>query len=264
MSLVGLPAVIEEPVLDGESLDAEADSVFAELDRLRKVHSELNANLDQLATQYRIYFPNELRHIGDIEAAIQEEEIRSLSQKPESEEASETEEDKETPEQPKEESKEEKQWKKDRKRSIRMLYLRICALCHPDKTRVFKTELKSELQILFIEAKDAYTAKNLEQLAAIHATAVSIRNGTTKDERAKIKAERLDSLKRSLKGLLSELDAIKGCAMYAVYQAHHNGQKGTAQAIYASILHNHMNSRIDALQQAKAIAEKLKKANQNV
>ena len=255
------PVVIEQPALDEAHIDSELDSVYADIERLRKARTELGERLDALATQYRIFFPHEFEDLGEVDNAVldAQEEMAALAKASEPED-SEVEEPAAEVKDP-EAGEQERKRKKERKKDIKMVYRRISALCHPDKTLGLIPSVIKELRALFVEAKAAFLSDNLGQLLEIYAIAGSIHRGKNDTERAELKAERLSALRRNLSYLLSDISAIQNGAMFAVYRAHEGGQTDEAQYIYREILNGHLHRRKAILAELLAVLKNIKKAN---
>jgi len=255
------PVVVEQPILDEAHIDSELGSVYADIERLRKSRTELEERLDKLATQYRMFFPHEFEDLGEVDTAVlaAQEEMAALTKASEPED-SEVEEPAAEVKDP-EAGEQERKRKKERKKDIKMVYRRISALCHPDKTRGLIPSAIEELRSLFVEAKAAFLSDNLRHLLEIYAIAGSIRRGKNDTERAELKAERLAALRRNLGYLLSDISAIQNGAMFAVYKAHEDGQTDAAQYIYREILNGHLYRRKAILAQLLDVLKNIKKAN---
>lgn len=238
LSVVTLPSVCHAPYESPEDIDVLISEGAEELAKLSSLTKTLFSEFDRVVVRYRAKFPNMVSEMADKEAALAQAvlELQLLSK---SDETGTTEEqEKETPPEEKEpEEKEPEDSRKMRMKAIKKYYRRICNQCHPDKMQELPPHIITELSHIFLEAKKAYTNKDLQALLDLYASACAMRQtATLDDDYVRAKQARLKELQDSIERAANKLAEMRTYVIYSVYEDDAKGHKERAKQNFKAIL----------------------------
>lgn len=249
LAVVNLPAVIEECCEPAEDIDDRIIEGTEELAKLTSLTKTLFSEFDRVVVLYRSKFPHIVSEMADKEAALSQAlmELQLLTQSSESEPDVHAEPEKESPK----EEKEPEDSRKMRMKAIKKYYRRICNQCHPDKMQGLPNNVLTELSTIFLEAKKAYTNKDLQALLDLYASACAMREtATLDDDYVKAKQGRLKELQDSIERAANKLAEIRTYVIYSVYADDVKGHKERAKQNFKAILDFNMeqlNSKLSAV-----------------
>tara|TARA_B100000700_G_scaffold88627_1_gene99953 strand:- start:71394 stop:72272 length:879 start_codon:yes stop_codon:yes gene_type:complete len=241
-----------------KTLDDRIAETSAKMESLRAKRKSIENEMERVSMLYRAQFPNVAQGIiaADEEIAEAQTELMLLLGNPEGDEsAPEGEED----EQPEDVSHDEKKARKARKRNSKDIYGKICNLCHPDKNKGLEQDRLDELTELFIEATDAYKARNLERLIEIYATVMALRSGKSDHEIAEEKRKRLEYLLDTVEGQQRQIDQLREHVVYHVMELHNSGNRGRAKSIYGQVFRHMLQERHSMLNGIRSEIAKIKR-----
>lgn len=217
---------------DPPELLVEYEALKLETARVQEIGERLVSDINQCGDKYKLYFPEMLSALQDIDSELEglrrqiamlEDESAEEPDAPEQEEA--------TAEQPSS--------VKEKKKAARLIYGRISNLCHPDKTRGLPEELREQLTHLYITARILYKHKNEDGLLTIYAEAMTLRSDGTPGSKNRVKETvraLVEALRKQLQNMHDNTESIKHHPMYHVYRFHSDQQYDKSKALFHQIL----------------------------
>lgn len=226
------------PVPVSVSHSGEYQRMRAECDYLRVKHAAIQKNIDTVNQHYRKRNSDLVTVLNDVLA-----EINSLLVASDSDGF----EPGEEPRIP------EERLTKENKAEVKKIYRRVAMLCHEDRIKKYDNEVQEKLRVIFFEAKDAYTYKDLDVLYVLLEAALSLRTGS--GDTSKV-TDYIRSMEKRMRSVLiaeqEKLQRLSETPGFALLMEHINRNYRECDALYRAVMQQEIDRQRQALMQLRS------------